>query len=147
MKKVIILTVTLLLSLMLAACNCEHRYEEKITTEASCTAVGVKTFTCTECNESYTEEIPVLEHAYKSAITKDPTCVEKGVKTFTCETCKGSYTEEIEMVAHTIGDIKVIKEPTCTQEGEKGTSCTVCGATDLTESIAKLEHSYKDNFC
>ena len=141
--KVVVLMLTLLMCLVLAACNCEHQYEEKITTEASCTAVGVKTFTCTECNESYTEEIPMVEHTYTSAVTKESTCSEKGVTTFTCTACNDSYTEEIAMIDHTFGETTVTKEPTCVAEGEKTATCTVCGATEVAEKIPTVAHSYQ----
>ena len=144
MKKVIVLLVSIMaVCILFAACNCEHQYEEKITAEASCTAVGVKTFTCIECNESYTEEIPMVEHAYTSAITKDPTCAENGVTTFTCTVCNDSYTEEIEIVAHSLGEATVTKEPTCVEEGEKVANCTACGASGVTEKIPIIEHTYQ----
>ena len=41
--------------------------------------------------------------------------------------------------SHTYGSAVVTKQPTCTSEGTK--TCTQCGAT-VTETIAKLSHSY-----
>lgn len=144
MKKILALTLIILtMCLLFTACKCEHQFEETVTKEASCTAVGIKTFTCKECNESYTEEIPMLEHTYTSAVTKEPTCAEKGTTTFTCTGCDHSYTEEIEMVAHTWGEATVTKEPTCIAEGEKTATCTVCGATEISEKIATVEHTYQ----
>ena len=141
-KNVALTLIILTMCLLFTACKCEHQYEEKVTKEASCTAVGIKTFTCKECNESYTEEIPMLEHTYTSAVTKEPTCAEKGTTTFTCTVCDHSYTEEIEMVAHTLGEATITKEPTCIEEGEKVATCTVCSASGVSETIAKVEHSY-----
>lgn len=43
--------------------TCEHTWNEgEITTEATCTAKGVKTYTCTLCQETKTEEIPMIDH-------------------------------------------------------------------------------------
>lgn len=41
--------------------NHTHSYTSKITTAATCTAPGIKTFTCS-CGDKYTEEIPALGH-------------------------------------------------------------------------------------
>lgn len=45
----------------------KHSYEETITKEATCTEEGVKTFTCKECKDSYTEPIPAKGHSYGEA--------------------------------------------------------------------------------
>ena len=45
----------------------EHSYTAAITTAATCTTAGVKTFTC-ECGDSYTEEIPATGHSYVNGV-------------------------------------------------------------------------------
>jgi hypothetical protein len=42
--------------------GCKHTYVEKVTTAATCTTTGVKTFTCSVCGDSYTETIAALGH-------------------------------------------------------------------------------------
>ncbi|MBE6925015.1 MAG: hypothetical protein E7466_07270, partial [Ruminococcaceae bacterium] len=44
--------------------ECSHDYSSKITTEATCTDTGVKTFTCSKCGDSYTEAIPATGHSF-----------------------------------------------------------------------------------
>ena len=44
--------------------GCAHSYSSKITTAATCTSNGVKTYTCTKCGSSYTETIAALGHNY-----------------------------------------------------------------------------------
>ena len=40
-----------------------HSYDEGVeTTPATCTSTGVKTFTCEDCEDSYTETLPMLPH-------------------------------------------------------------------------------------
>ena len=79
--------------------QCEHNYTSKITTEATCVKDGIKTFTCSVCNDSYTEAIAATgEHNYTSKVTTETTCTREGVKTFTCSVCNGSYTETIGVV-------------------------------------------------
>lgn len=147
MKK---LVVILLLGMCISFCGCskeetkcEHQYQSAVTAEASCSNVGTTTFTCTLCNDTYTEEIPALEHTYTKEDTKEPTCVEKGVTTYTCSVCGNKKNEDIATVEHTFGEIVVTKEATCAEEGEKGAFCTVCGATEVTDKIPVVEHTYK----
>lgn len=74
-----------------------HSYDEGVvTTEPTCTKAGVKTYTCSVCQNTKTEEIPALEHSYdKGVVTKEATCTEEGEKKFTCSRCENTYTETI----------------------------------------------------
>lgn len=47
---------------------CEHAYLEQITTQATCAHKGVKTFTCKNCGESHTEELPLANHNNQTQI-------------------------------------------------------------------------------
>ena len=79
MKKAVSLILALVLCLSLCACGeCEHTYEEAVTKDASCTENGTKTFTCSKCGESYTEELAAIGHNYKDANCTTPK---------TCENC------------------------------------------------------------
>lgn len=53
----------------------KHDYIETVTTEASCTENGVKTYTC-DCGDSYTEDIPAKGHNYNA----DGVCMNCGAK-------------------------------------------------------------------
>ena len=44
--------------------GCSHSYSANVTTAASCTASGIKTYTCSLCGDSYTEVIPATGHSY-----------------------------------------------------------------------------------
>lgn len=83
---------------------CEHTYDEGVvTTEPTCTAPGVKTFSCTECGETYTEEILALGHSYVGGVCSvcnyacvhelwiDPTCTEPK----TCAECASTEGEAL----------------------------------------------------
>lgn len=39
-----------------------HNYTSSVTRQANCTLAGVETYTCSECNQSYTKAIPALGH-------------------------------------------------------------------------------------
>lgn len=45
-----------------------HSYTETVTTPATCTTPGIKTYTCAECGESYTEAIPMTAHSYVNGV-------------------------------------------------------------------------------
>ena len=119
-----------------------HNYKATVTKEATCTADGVKTYTCAGCGDSYTEKIPATGHKYASKVTKQPTCGAEGVKTFTCSVCGASYEEAIQATGkHTYDAGVVTTEPTCGTEGEKTYTCTVCG-DHYTESIPVVDHRW-----
>lgn len=129
----------------------EHSWGEgSVTTAATCTADGVKTFSCS-CGENKTEAIAATGHSFggwtaegnghvricsvcgesesgshsmSSQVTTQPTCKDKGVQTNTCSACGYSNTEEVAVSStHTYG---------AWTSGSSGHSrtCTVCGATD-----------------
>lgn len=119
-----------------------HTWDEgTVTKEPTETEKGEKTFTCTVCGETKTEEIDVLEHVhnYIGVVTTEPTCVAEGVKTFTCTCGEGTYTEAIPMVEHTWDEGTVTKEPTETETGIKTYTCAVCEGTKE-EVLPVLEH-------
>ena len=147
MKKVVISLLAICCCAVLFACQkpCEHQYQESITTEASCTDVGVKTFTCSLCQDSYTEQIAATGHSFgREYYTKAATCVQEGEKTHSCTKC--GVVEVVETLAkinHRYSQ-KISTAPTCVAEGIKTYSCTVCGDS-YTEVIEKISHSYTSN--
>ena len=50
----------------------EHQYVSKVTTPATATKSGVRTYTCSLCGDSYTETIQKIGGTTESAIVKDP---------------------------------------------------------------------------
>ena len=74
----------------------DHAWDEgEVTTQPTCIAEGVKTFTCTRCDETKTEPVPATGHtADWSAPTESvkPTCVVDGSATFKCTNCDDTFT-------------------------------------------------------
>ncbi len=97
----------------------EHKHTSTITTSATCTDPGVRTYIC-DCGDNYTETIDATGHSHESKVTKEPTCEDDGVTTFTCH-CGDSYTEVIKANGHTKGEWEYIGGM------EYAKSCTVCG--------------------
>lgn len=69
-----------------------HDYVSQITTPATCTDVGLKTYTCT-CGDSYTEEITALGHSETTEYI-DGTASADGLRRVYCENCDETYEEE-----------------------------------------------------
>ena len=126
-----------------------HDYKATVTKQPTTTEEGVRTYTCTRCNSSYTESIAKLPeeqhtHNYTGSITKEATCTEAGVRTYTCS-CGDSYTENIPATGHSYVS-KVTKAATTTEEGIMTYICSKCGHS-YTQPIAKVksDDSNKDN--
>ena len=78
----------------------------KITTPATNTTEGVKTYTCSTCNATKTEKIPVLvtNHEWDNGvITYAPLCTGEGIKTYTCVKCGETKEVTIIFTGHTYG--------------------------------------------
>ena len=126
-----------------------HDYKVTVTKQPTTTEEGIRTYTCTRCNSSYTESIAKLPeekhtHNYTGSITKEATCTEAGVRTYTCS-CGDSYTENIPATGHSYVS-KVTKAATTTEEGIMTYTCSKCGHS-YTQPIAmiKSDNSNKDN--
>ena len=126
-----------------------HDYKATVTKQPTTTEEGVRTYTCTRCNSSYTESIAKLPeeqhtHNYTGSITKEATCTEAGVRTYTCS-CGDSYTENIPATGHSYVS-KVTKAATTTEEGIMTYTCSKCGHS-YTQPIAKIksDDSSKEN--
>ena len=126
-----------------------HDYKATVTKQPTTTEEGIRTYTCTRCNSSYTESIAKLleeqhTHNYTGSITKEATCTEAGVRTYTCS-CGDSYTENIPATGHSYVS-KVTKAATTTEEGIMTYTCSKCGHS-YTQPIAKIksDDSSKDN--
>ena len=107
----------------------EHTYDAgKVTKEATCTATGEMTYTCTVCGSTKTETIPKAAHAYGDAVvTKKATCTATGEQSYTCTVCGGSYTEVIPKAAHAF--VEETTPATLKKSGEVTGTCSVCGET------------------
>ena len=123
-----------------------HQWDDgKVTTPASCTENGVKTYTCSVCKETKTETIEKLGHAFGEVeVIKAPTCTETGISGKRCahENCKVIDSETvIPATGHKWDDGKVTTEPTCTEDGVKTYTCSVCSETK-TETITATGHKW-----
>ena len=109
-----------------------------ITTAPTCENAGVKTFTCTRCNETKTEAINATGHTPVQIPEKPATCTAPGHKAGTkCSVCGAvlSGLEEIPAKGHAVV-VDPAVEPTCTKTGlTEGKHCSVCGEVIVAQKI------------
>ncbi len=144
------------------ACDCgdviteTHTWDSGVvTTPATCTQVGVKTYTCTACGSIKVEAIPMELHRYgdweadggnhkkacdcgdviteahtwdRGVVTTPATCTEDGVKTYTCTVCNATKIETIPAQGHT--------------DVNNDHNCDICG-----ETISECADGDNDHSC
>ena len=122
---VLIVVLSVITAFALAGCEdkdgCTHVWNDgEITTAATCTQDGVKTFICTLCGETRTEVVGSSGHvASETFVNNDP----EG-HYHVCSVC-GEKTDDVQ--AHAFEDGEVIKQPSATEEGLQKIVCSVCG--------------------
>lgn len=150
----------------------EHHWDDGvITTPATENAPGEKLFSCYDCGQTKTVEIPMLSHthafgetwknnadqhwhecacgekqqtaahAWNETVTKPATCEETGVKTLNCTVCGATKTEDIPLAEHSWDAGTVTTEATEQATGVMTHICTVCRESK-TEVIPVLEHTH-----
>ena len=144
----------------------------EITTPATCTKDGVKTYTCAACKATKTEPVKAIGHSYgawtklndaqhqrvctndnthtekadhlwdEGKITTPSTCTRDGEKTYTCSVCRGTRTEAVSAKGHQFSSWTITRESTCAAVGELTRVCSICGTSETTEIAQKTEHSW-----
>ena len=120
----------------------------KVTTKATCTEEGEKTFTCSICGDEKTEKVSATGHQHTEIRNKkESTCKEEGYSGDTwCKDC-GKKILSGQAIAktedHSWNQGEITKEPTCKEEGEKTFTCTICGNTK-TEKVSTTDHQHME---
>ena len=123
----------------------DHTWDEgKITKEATCTRKGEKTYTCSACGATKTEEIPLSEHKEVKDAAVESTCTKAGkTEGSHCSVCGKILKEQKEtpLKDHTWDEGKITKASTCTKKGTKTFTCTVCGKT-RNQEVSVVAHKF-----
>lgn len=115
--------------------SANHSYTSSVTTSATCTTTGVRTYTCA-CEYSYTETIAVLGHTYNQKDTSATylcsaaTCTAAAKYYYKCERCSAKGTTTYDY-GNANGHKSVYGGTVSVH-----TKCSVCGAT------TSSNHSY-----
>ena len=131
-----------------------------VTTPATCTGKGVRTYTCTSSSHTKTEDIPALNHSFAGqeyVSDNNATCEQDGTKTARCVrygtggcTETDTETDTGSKLGHLFEDYVSNNDATCEQDGTKTARCVRygtggCMATDtVTDTDSKLGHLFED---
>ena len=133
-----------------------------VTTPATCTEKGVRTYTCTSSSHTKTEDIPALNHSFAGqAYVSDnnATCEQDGTKTAKCVRYGTGGCTETDTVTDTgsklghffeVEDYVSNNDATCEQDGTKTAKCVRYGTGDcmetdtVTDTDSKLGHLFED---
>ena len=116
----------------------------KITKAATCTETGVKTYTCTRCQKTKTEEIKATGHKEVKDAAVAATCEKAGKSEGShCSVCNKviKAQKEVPALGHSWDAGKITKAATCTETGVKTYTCTRCKKTK-TEEIKATGHKF-----
>ena len=119
-----------------------HSWDDgKVTTAATCSKEGVRTYTCTTCGATTTEAVAKTDHTWDSGkVTKEATCSTAGEKVYTCTACQTTKTEETDTLDHNFTVIGYAPA-SCEENGEMEFRCSDCGYT-YDDYIEAKGHSY-----
>ena len=133
-----------------------------VTTPATCTEKGVRTYTCTSSSHTKTEDIPALNHSFAGqeyVSDNNATCGQDGTKTIRCVrygrggcTEKDTVVDTGSMLGHSFDEEAYVSDnnATCEQDGTKTAKCVRygtggCMAIDtVTDTDSKLGHLFED---
>ena len=133
-----------------------------VTTPATCTGKGVRTYTCTSSSHTKTEDIPALNHSFAGqeyVSDNNATCEQDGTKTAKCARYGTGGCTETDTVTDTgsklghffeVEDYVSNNDATCEQDGTKTAKCVHYGTGDcmetdtVTDTDSKLGHLFED---
>ena len=139
--------------------NCANHNPVGVVTAPTCTTDGYTTYTCAECQISYTsDKVGKLGHDYDAVVTA-PTCTTGGHTTHTCqrENCNDTYTDSIvgalghnETTAYKVIEGTLYNATTCQTCGvellrttvKAGTVVAIANEADL-QTVAEFGYSVK----
>ena len=131
-----------------------------VTTPATCTGKGVRTYTCTSSSHTKTEDIPALNHSFAGqeyVSDNNATCEQDGTKTVKCvrygtggcmET--DTVTDTGSKLGHLFEDYVSDNNATCEQDGTKTAKCVRYGTggcmaiNTVTDTDSKLGHLFEN---
>ena len=133
-----------------------------VTTPATCTGKGVRTYTCTSSSHTKTEDIPALNHSFAGqeyVSDNNATCEQDGTKTARCVrygrggcTEKDTVVDTGSMLGHSFDEEAYVSDnnATCEQDGTKTAKCVRYGTGGCTETNtvtdvgSRLGHLFED---
>ena len=134
----------------------------RVTTPATCTGKGVRTYTCSSSSHTRTEDIPALNHSFAGQAyisDNNATCGQDGTKTIRCVrygrggcTEKDTVVDTGSMLGHSFDEEAYVSDnnATCEQDGTKTAKCVRYGTggctetNTVTDTDSKLGHLFEN---
>ncbi|MBE6984647.1 MAG: hypothetical protein E7434_03360, partial [Ruminococcaceae bacterium] len=131
-----------------ATCSCgysktlSHSWNSgSVTTQPTCTATGVKTFTCSVCKGTKTETVSATGHTEVIDKAVAPTCTETGLTEGKhCSVCNTIIVKQNVVAALGHSYKAVVADPTCTTGGYTIFTCSVCSDSYRGNEVAANGH-------
>ena len=123
---------------------CQHQWDDgEITTPATCTTEGVRTYTCQLCGETKTEAVAKLPHTPVTDPAVPATCTNTGLTEGShCSVCHQVIVAQTELPKLPHNYVASVTTPaTCTEEGVRTYTCSMCSHS-YTEAIPATGHSF-----
>lgn len=127
---------------------CYHNWDDGVvTTEPTCEAKGVKTYTCGGCGDTYTEEVAMIDHDTELRNEKEAACDAEGYTGD--EVCKNCGTtvnvgESVDKKPHSYETS--VTSPTCEEQGYTTYTCN-CGHSYKADYVDALGHTGGEATC
>ena len=128
-----------------------HNYSGRVTTDPTCTATGVRTYTCSTCNDTYTELVEVTPHNYNKQIedgylASAATCKDYAKYYYSCVCGKpGTQTFNGTELSSTHGDTETKYEYINESEHKVSSICKICNTS--TQIITTGHGNLVNNKC
>lgn len=126
-----------------------HNYAHEVIKQATCTEEGLRKYTCTRCEDTYEDVIPVISHkqANREENRVEPDCTNNGSyeKVTYCIDCGEVLNREtivLSCLGHDYGDWVITKQPEVGVEGQQQKICKRCGDV-ISEIIPALPEPEK----
>jgi rubredoxin len=114
----------------------------------NCKETGYKTYTCSVCGYSYTEQLPINPDGHDLQLEEVPsTCCTHGYMKWTCSICGYTASTELDLDPNNHGSYyeSARQEPTCTEQGSITYTCG-CGQDSYTvDGDPPLGHDWSNN--
>ena len=126
----------------------QHKYDNGVKTDATCTSSGYITYTCEKCGDSYNEiDGEAKGHTLKQTVTSG-SCTADGSVVLSCENndCNYSVTVSVPALGH---DYKLVgtTDATCAALATETYQCSRCEASRIVaEGTKSEEHNYPDEW-
>ncbi|MBQ4283491.1 MAG: leucine-rich repeat protein [Lachnospira sp.] len=126
----------------------EHNYVITNTKVATCQSIGVETYTCSNCGDTYNKTLAKINCDYGDWIVdKEATYTSSGSKSQYCIMCNDRVTATIpklECTNHDYQFTKVVTPATCTSTGTNLETCSICKISTREITTSVIAHSYGD---